>query len=476
MKNESVSRLENIVGQDGVISDILDCVPYGGEVVPFDIEEQNIPIAVVKPKSSQEVSQILQYANENKIPVAIHGSGTSFIFSSRPKKKGSIVLSTSEFNTVEFFEEDGYVEVGAGVTTYELELSLLQRGYMLPISTGSKLVSTIGGAFAVNTIGHMVDACAGKPADHALGLEVVLPTGEIIETGTKSLRRSAGIELTKFFVGCEALFGVITKIRMMLIPEKHRIFVVGYFTEEEATGRAVQMMYKEKLPLPLYGEMLDFEGAKRGFQLMGLEEPKGAVLLLTIIGDTNEEAIDRAKRTIEVIGKDQAFIEANILQSKEEQEKMWHTRDFVTQLLQVGEGGIFLGIEVSAPLTRLAELIFYLKNKIDEDLNTLKGVPKLGKLLGHVGATALHVGWSVPRDWDNEKKKDAFREAFTVEKKINLMFESSCGETGLTGGRIPFFKEKYGKDAYDVLLKIKRALDPNNILNPGNLEGEGIWN
>ena len=476
MKSEIVSRLKSIVGEDQVVSDVLDCLAYGGEVVPFDIEEQNIPIAVVKPKSSHEVSKILKYANEIKAPVVVHGSGTSFIFSSRPKKEGSIVLSTSRFNNVEFYEEDGYVEVGAGVITYDLELTLLQRGYMLPMCTGSKLVSTIGGAFAVNTIGHMVDTVAGKPADHALGLEVVLPTGEVIETGTKSLRRSAGIELTKFFVGCEALFGVITKIRMILTPEPSRIFVVGYFKEEEGTGRAVQMMYKEKLPLPLYGELLDFEGAKGGFKLMGLKEPKGAVLLLTIIGDTNEEAIARAQRTIEVIRGEKSFIEANIVQSKEEQEKMWHTRDFVTQLLQIGEGGIFLGIEVSAPLTRLAELIYYLKNKIDDDLNILKGVPKLGKLLGHVGATALHVGWSVPRDWDNEKRREAFREAFTVEKKINLMFEASCGETGLTAGRIPFFKEKYGKDAYDVLVKIKRVLDPNNILNPGNLEGEGIWN
>jgi len=448
MKSEIVSRLKSIVGEDQVVSDVLDCLAYGGEVVPFDIEEQNIPIAVVKPKSSHEVSKILKYANEIKAPVVVHGSGTSFIFSSRPKKEGSIVLSTSRFNNVEFYEEDGYVEVGAGVITYDLELTLLQRGYMLPMCTGSKLVSTIGGAFAVNTIGHMVDTVAGKPADHALGLEVVLPTGEVIETGTKSLRRSAGIELTKFFVGCEALFGVITKVRMILTPEPSRIFVVGYFKEEEGTGRAVQMMYKEKLPLPLYGELLDFEGAKGGFKLMGLKEPKGAVLLLTIIGDTNEEAIARAQRTIEVIRGEKSFIEANIVQSKEEQEKMWHTRDFVTQLLQIGEGGI----------------------------NILKGVPKLGKLLGHVGATALHVGWSVPRDWDNEKRREAFREAFTVEKKINLMFEASCGETGLTAGRIPFFKEKYGKDAYDVLVKIKRVLDPNNILNPGNLEGEGIWN
>ena len=476
MEREVVSKLESIVGKDYVVSDILDCVAYGGEVVPFDIEDQNIPIAVVKPKTSQEISEILKYANEAMVPVAVHGSGTSFLFSSRPKRKGSIVLSTSRLDSVEFNEDNGYVEVGAGVITYDLEQSLSARGYMFPINTGSKLVSTVGGAFAVNTIGHMVDACAGKPADHALGLEVVLPTGGIIETGTKSLRRSAGIELTKFFVGSEALFGVITKIRMMLIRDSCRTFVAGYFEEEEGIGRAVQKMYKSKLPPPLYGEMLDFDGAKRGFKLMGLKEPKGAVLLLTIIGDTDEEAVARAQRTIEVIRNEKTFIEAHIIRSKEEQEKIWHTRDFATQLLQTGERGVFIGIEVSAPLSRLAELIYYLKNELDNELNILKGVPKLGNLLGHVAATALHVGWALPRDWDNERKKEAFREAFALEKKINLRFEASCGETGLTAVRIPFFKEKYGDEAYGVLVKLKRVLDPNDILNPGNLEGEGIWN
>ena len=135
-----------------------------------------------------------------------------------------------------------------------------------------------------------------------------------------------------------------------------------------------------------------------------------------------------------------------------------------------------MGIEVSAPLSRLAELIYYLKNELDNELNILKGVPKLGNLLGHVAATALHVGWALPRDWDNERKKEAFREAFALEKKINLRFEASCGETGLTAVRIPFFKEKYGDEAYDILVKLKKVLDPNDILNPGNLEGEGIWN
>jgi len=472
-KEEVLNKLKDIVGEHNVTEDVLVCVSYAADVVPFDVEKDNIPIAVVKPGSTEEVSRILKYANEVKIPVFIHGSGTSFIFSSRPKKKGSIVLSTTRLNEIKLNEDDMYVEVGAGVRNYDLERFLSKHGYMLPMNIGSKLISTIGGAVSVNTIGHMVDACVGKPADHILGLEVVLPTGEIIETGTKSLRRPAGVDLTKFFVGSEGLLGVITKIRMMLIPEKPRIFVIGYFSEEEGIGRAVSMLYKSKIPPPMYGEFLDYEGARQGFKLVGLEEPKGAVLLLTFIGDSQEEATIKAQKAINVLRNEKTYLDAYMVESREEQERVWHVRDYIINLIQLGEGGNFIGIEVSSPLSRLAELISYLKTGIVSSLNILRDVPRY--ILGHVGATALHMMWVIPRDWSNDKKKEAYKEAFTIEKDVNIKFEGSCGETGLTAARIRFFKEKYGDAAYNTLLKIKRALDPNNILNPGNLEGEGLW-
>ena len=179
MKSDVVSKLESIVGKDFVVSDILDCVAYGGEVVPFDIEDQNIPIAVVKPKTSQEISEILKYANEVMVPIAVHGSGTSFLFSSRPKRKDSIVLSTSRLDSVEFHEDNGYVEVGAGVITYDLEQSLSARGYMFPINTGSKFYQgsvpmNISGNLTLNTAGNFHEG----PADINIMGDYVLLDGE----------------------------------------------------------------------------------------------------------------------------------------------------------------------------------------------------------------------------------------------------------------------------------------------------------
>jgi glycolate oxidase len=140
--------------------------------------------AVVKPCNAIEVSKILRYADERKIPVWIHGSGTALHGATRPKCK-CIVLNTSRMSDIEFFEDYGYIECGAGVRVLELSKILENKGYFLPLIPGSRMVSTVGGGIAVNTSEHMVDSCFGKPIDYVLGLEVVLPNGEIIETGQK---------------------------------------------------------------------------------------------------------------------------------------------------------------------------------------------------------------------------------------------------------------------------------------------------
>ena len=93
-------------------------------------------------------------------------------------------------------------------------------------------------------------------------------------------------------------------------------------------------------------------------------------------------------------------------------------------------------------------------------------------LYGHLGAGSMHALWTLPSGWSNEKKRKAVKEAFNVEKKLTIKYNGCGGELGQVAGRIPFFRERYGEDTYSLLLRIKKAFDPNNILNSGNLEGE----
>ena len=217
-----VNDLISLIGEENVSGNIFERVSFGQDAAQPDLDPEKIPLGVAKPTTTKGGSEVLKYANDNRIPVYIHGAGTAFKGSPKPKRPGSILLSTQGLTSIEAHEEDMYYELGAGVNLYELEKLFLSKGYMLPMTIGSKFASTIGGAVAINTIGHMVDICVGKVIDHVMGVEVVLPNGDIIDTGTRSIRRPAGLDYTRFFVGSEGLFGVITKIRFRLMPNPKR--------------------------------------------------------------------------------------------------------------------------------------------------------------------------------------------------------------------------------------------------------------
>jgi len=467
-----ISDLAQIIGEENVSGNIFDRVNYGQDALALDIERSKVPTAVVRPRSAQEVSKVLQYAGNHKIPVYIHGSGTSFKGSAKPKRKGSIVLSTSEFNSFEMCEEDLYFEVGAGVNQLELESMLLKRGYMLPINVGSKYAGTIGGAVAINTVGHMVDACVGKPIDYVMGVEAVLPSGEIIETGTKSIRRPAGIDLTRFFAGTEGVFGVITKIRMRLLPSPKLAHVVGFFKEFKDIAYAFMRLYEEKLPPPLYGEFLEEESAKAPFRLRGLGKPKGSMALAITMGHTQEDADWQANEIVRVF-RAAGAIESHVVSSAKEQEDFWACRENIINILQVekGEEKLLLAgaAECPVPLHNMPDLIDFFRT--GHSYSTLHEAKLF--LYGHVGTSDLHALWGAPASWPLDKRGQSIKEGNLLEKEVYLKWECAAGEVGQTASRIPFFRERYGEAAYAMLLNVKKAIDPNNILNSGNLEGEG---
>lgn len=467
-----IADLKTLVGKENVSDSIFERISYGQDAAQPDLEPEKIPLAVAKPTTTEGVSKVLKYANKNKIPVYIHGAGTAFKGSPKPKRPGSILLSTQGLISIDPHEEDMYYELGAGVNLYELEKLLLDRGYMLPMTIGSKFSSTIGGAVSINTIGHMVDICVGKVIDHVMGVEVVLPNGDIIETGTRSIRRPAGLDYTRFFVGAEGLFGVITKIRFRVTPNPKKAYIVGFFPELTDIARAFQRYYREKLPPPLYGELLDKVAARAPFKLRGLGEPKGHMGLAITISYTQEEADRQAKEMVRVFKAENA-IDSFVVTSKEQQKDYWDARDNILNILQAPEGdeGLVMAgaLESSVPLSHLDDVIDYLQS--GHDYSALKEAKLF--IYGHVGTCDLHGMWVAPVSMPQDRRMRIAKEAVKLESDVNIMWGCASGEVGQTASRIPFFKKRYGMAAHAMLMSVKRAIDPNNILNPGNLEGEG---
>jgi len=458
--------LKNIVGEDYVIDSLIERINYADTALPYDLEKGDLPDIVVHPANSREISEVLKYANKGKIPVTTYGSGTSLIFGTRPKHQG-IMLSTERLNFLEINEDYQWLECGAGVKTGHLIKELGKLGYFLPIQTQAG--SSVGGAVSVNTLGHLADNVFGRPVNNILALEVVLPTGEIIQTGSKCLRRSAGWDLARIFIGAEGVLGVITKIRMVLYPAPETVDAVAFFKTTEEIGHAIGLIYKQKLPLPMDGEFVGEKACKVGCDAYGLDFPEGAMAITRSMGRTKEEAERDANELVELF-KSAGATESFILEEDEIREKVWAVRENAMRWGE--EKGLkgFLAIEVNPPLPRLSEAITEL-NHITEGRKDLIGQTE-AYLYGHVGSDSLHCLFAFPYSWPTEKMKQVVNEIWDLERELQLKYDGVGGDWGWLPYRVPLYREKYGETNYEIIKKMKQLFDPNNILNRGNVEGE----
>jgi len=433
-----------------------------------DISREKLPYLVVRPGSTDEVSALMKYANSKKIPVYVRGSGTSLQGASRYRHKG-IVLNVSRLNHLNIMKNYGFVESGPGHRVLHVKSQLEKEGYYLPLVPGSIRVASIGGIISNNSSAHAVDSCLGKPRDYVLGLEVVLPTGEVLQTGTKSLRRAAGTDLTHYFVGGDGLLGVITGIRMRLLPSFKNAYGVAFFDDPIPLARAVQRVYLEKAPPPLFFEFLDERVAQISFKIQGLAPPPGPLLMFHAIGATEEEATYKINEVVKAIQKESPT-EAKRIEDINEWHKIWLARESaLPYICQAGKGVFGLSEIVST----VPDLVDCLKDA----MNMGKGMPTLEKLgqpylFGHIGALTFHPVFIIPADWPTEEKAKVVEEMFLKEAEINEKYGTCGGEWGQFARRAPFYLKRYGEKAFQMVRGVKKLFDPNNILNPDVLPDE----
>ena len=468
MTNNAYEKIKEIVGEKNISENFFELVNNAIDAFPYELELERppLPYVVVKPEDAKEVSEIFKFANQEDIPVYPRGSGTSLTGSARAPRKG-IILSTSRIDFIEIDPEQGFFECGPGAVVNAVDMALAKQGFFLPVYPGSKLVATMGGMMAGNTSGHIIDACIGKPADYVLGLEVILPTGEILETGSKGLRKPAGTDLTKFFVGNDGLTGIVTRIRMRLVPERERAFGIAYFDDAESVARAVVRMYREKAPAPLFMEFMDQATTTIGFEHAGLPVPPGCSIFFASLGLSKASASENNQHLLEVMKKENP-VRAEEIRDINEWLKIWTAREVIISSLMQKHDGHFSGPEIVTTLANLVDCIKELEHYV-EKAPVFEGLPYY--LLGHIGALTFHPTLIIPRDWDNEKKRKVVDAEFDVERRMNLRFETCGGEWLQFGKRTRFFKERYGERAFDLVRQIKAVFDPKDILSRGILEG-----
>jgi len=460
--------LINIIPENFVSKSIFERANNAIGPFTFELRKEDLPYAVVRPGSTEEVSNLMKYANSKKIPVHVRGSGTSLQGASSYRHKG-IVLNVSRLTHLNIMKECGYVEFGPGHRVLFVKEQLEKEGYFLPLVPGSIRVASIGGIISNNTSGHGIDSCLGKPRDYVLGLEVVLANGEVLETGTKGLRRPAGTDLTQYFVGGDGLLGIITNVRMRLLPSFKNAYGVAFFDNLISLVRAVQRIYVENAPPPLFLELLDKRTAEPPFELHGLPPPQGPLIMFQANGQTEEEASSKINQLVEVMRKESP-IEVKRIDDLDEWHKIWLSRESALLYACQKEKGLYCLAEIVSTVANLVDCL-------EDTLKIAEGMPtleKLGKpyLCGHLGALTFHPSFVIPVHWPAEEKAKVIDELLLKEAELNVKYGTCGGEWGQFSKRSSFYAKRYGETNYQLVKGVKRLFDPNNILNPSVLPDE----
>lgn len=416
-----------------------------------------LPDAVAFPETTEQVSSILKICTKHGCPVVPYGIGTSLEGHIVPIH-GGISVDTSRMNQVlEIHESDWDAVVQPGVTRTQLNDALRQTGLMFTVDPGAD--ATIGGMSATRASGTNT-VRYGSMRENVLALEVVLPDGKIIETGTRARKSSAGYDLTRLFVGSEGTLGIITKITVRLFAQPENISAATcVFPSISNAVDAVIMALQMGIPMARI-ELLD-ELQMQGMNIYNpdMPMPEKPHLFLEFHGTDNSvaEQIDMFKSVCEEYnGSDFQWASKT-----EDRNRLWQARHnayYAGKALRKGCDGVVT--DCCVPISALADTIAQTKKLISES-----GL--VAPLVGHVGDGNFHLLILV--EPDNSSEMNKAKELAGAVSQLALTFGGTVtGEHGVGLGKREYMHDEHG-DAYALMGVIKKAIDPNNIMNPGKL-------
>jgi len=448
-------QIMKIVGKDHILSSREDLITYGYDATNLEV----MPELVVFPGAASEVSQLLKLANEHEFPVVPRGMGTGFSGGSIPVRGGVVLVMTRFNRTIEIDEDNLIAVVEPGVITADFQKEVEKLGLFYPPDPASQLYCTLGGNVA---------ECAGGPRavkygvtkDYVLGLEVVLPTGEIINTGVRTMKGVVGYDLTKIFVGSEGTLGVITKIILRLIPmpEDKKTLMVVFRTVEDAATAVSRIISSKIVPSTL--EFMDNPSicCVEDYLHIGLPKDAGALLLIEVDGD--REILPKYIEKIDRITSELNRYEIKIAANAQEAELLYKARKALSPA-SYRLNPTKIAEDITVPRNQIATFIREAR-KIAEEKN-LKIIN-----FGHAGDGNIHTSIMIDGKNEDEKKKAeiAVEEIFRLTLRLG---GTLSGEHGVGITKAPYIHMELGQETITVMKKIKKVFDPNNILNPGKI-------
>lgn len=456
MRNEVIDSLKKIVGDDWVVSEkdsigsyLLDATEEAVRPIPSN------DCVVVKPANPEEISEILKYANREKVIVVARGGGTGCVGAVVPTQP-SIILSLERFNKIlEVDEKNLMIHCEAGVTLSDLvETFNKNDSLFFPVHPGDE-GAQVGGMVAQNAGGARA-VRHGVMRNHIKGLEIVLPTGEIINTGGKLLKNNTGYDLMHLMIGSEGTLGIVTKVILKLYPKSTNsgTLIVSFDKREDAVASVLQILQKGITPLAI--EYFERDMALESAEHIGLSwaAKKGSVDLIFMLSEPKQEDLyANSEAIVELCEKNNA-VDSLIAETTKEQRSILEVRSNAYTAIQ---HRIVDVLDVAVPLGKLPVFmneVFALANKYNTKIPSL----------GHVGDGNIHnfilkEDGEIPSYYE-KLKEELFKLAIECDGTITA-------EHGVGKIRNKNLDLQFTTKELDLMREIKKLFDPNNILNPG---------
>ena len=450
-----ITRISDIVGSDNLTRRVEDlhCYSYDGTAQPY------LPDLVVFPQDTDQISEIMKLATSHRIPVVPRGAGTGMTGGVVPVE-GGIVMAMTKFDAIVEIDTDNQIGiVEPGVITAEFQGAVRNKGLFYPVDPASLKYCSIGGNAA---------ECAGGPSavkygvtkDYIIGLEVVLANGDIITTGARTEKSVTGYDLTRLFVGSEGPLGIITKliVRLLPIPSYKETFLLTSTSLRQTTEMVSKILNHNIKPCTL--EYMDKTaiGVVSGFMDNPPPESTQALLIVEIDGEKSVVS-EQAALFRSLVGEHDEFTLRQAT-NQQEVEQIWQARRAISPSVHKLRPNK-IGEDVAVPRSRIPELVEFIENLSSElDLIILT--------FGHAGDGNIHVNImldrSIPEEVERAEraKEQLFRQTTSLDGTLS-------GEHGIGLSKKSFMRYELNEATLDLMKRIKRLFDPNNILNPGKI-------
>jgi len=421
------------------------------------------PEVVLKPADTAQIAAVMRYCNEQRIPVSPRAAGTGLSANSLCVH-GGVMLSIERLNQILTIDERNLqVVTEPGVITEALQNAMIEKGLFYPVDPSSKGTSFIGGNVALNSGGPRA-VKYGVVKDFVLNLEVVLPTGDVIWTGANTLKNSTGYNLTQLMVGSEGTLGIVTKIVLKLLPYPrfNNVLLAPFKTMDDASA-AVSAVFRAGI-IPSCIEFMERDAMVYVMDFLGdvtipLSDDTQATLLIEVDGNEQESIQRDCEKIYDVLSQ---FEVGDILFADNDAQKtdIWRMRRNIAYAVK--KTNVTVEEDTVVPRADLPELLRHIKA-----VGAKYGFRSV--CYGHAGDGNVHV--RILKDeltedyWKNEVPK-GIREIF--EKVVELKGTIS-GEHGIGWFQIPYMDIKFGELQLQIMRDIKKAFDPNHIMNPGKI-------